>query len=153
DLRAGLLAVGERDGDRVRAVDDVLVRGDVAVAVDHEGGALGPRLLAGAVAAAARPAEVVGRRAAAGGDLDVHDARIGALVDLVDGQAAARLDGGRGSSGGRGCGHDRRGRGARTAAGDAVDGGAARARRECDGHDESSGTAGGAPGAVPRGRG
>src|SRR6185436_4798689 len=67
DLRAGLLAVGERDGDRVRAVDDVLVRGDVAVAVDHEAGALGLRLLAGAVAAAARPAEVVGRRAAAGG--------------------------------------------------------------------------------------
>ena len=68
---------------------------------------------------------------------------IGALVDLVDGQAAVRLHGGRGSSGRRGGGHDRRGRSARTAVGEAVDGGAARARRECDGHDESGGTAGG----------
>src|SRR3954453_21520748 len=91
DLRARGLGVGERDLDRRRAVDDVLVRGDVAVGVDHEARALGLRLLPAAVAAVARTAEARRRRAGGRAHLDVDDAVLRLLVDLVDRDAAGRV--------------------------------------------------------------
>src|SRR4051794_8101922 len=151
DLRARGLAVGEGDGDRGRAVDDVLVGGDVAVRVDHEARALGLRLLTGAVAVAIAAAELVGAGARGLADLDVDDAGVRLAIDLVDGEAAARLHGGGGV---RGRGRRREGGRRRRRApglGEAVDGGAAGARRQGDGDEGCGCSAGvivGAPGSA-----
>src|SRR5207237_6592414 len=91
------LAVGERDPDRARTVDDVLVRDDVALRVVDEAGALRLRL-------GRRAAEGVRAALALLADGDLDDAAHVAAVDLVDAQrrglsARGGRGGGRGSRG------------------------------------------------------
>ncbi len=69
--------VPEPDRDTVRLVDDVLVRDDVPVAVDHEAGALCLGLL------------VPHRGRLIRGDGDLDDASVGVPVDLADRQTGA----------------------------------------------------------------
>ena len=82
DRRAPLVAVRERDGDALRAVDHVLVRDDVALGVDHEAAAGG--------AAATLLAE--GRLLRGGTRAHLHDAVLHAFVDRVDRPAGRRRD-------------------------------------------------------------
>src|SRR5262249_26850122 len=74
------LAVPELDGDRRGAIDDVLVRDDVPVAVVDPAGAFGLGLAAAAAAERGLLAAAVGL------DGDLDDAAVGLAVDLVDGQ-------------------------------------------------------------------
>ena len=118
DPRGRRLLVGELDRHPARALDDVLVREDRAVAVDDEARARGhPALLGG-------HAEVEGRRAALHDvGADVHDARRVALEDVARGQAAVAGVLGRAPQGG--LLDDRGGRAAaEVEGGDGADGGA-----------------------------
>ena len=88
DLRLLALVVREAHVDRLRALDDVVVRDDVAGLVDHE--ARPERL--GLLLAWQREAERVdARRSDPLRRRHLHDSRRGAPKDLVDGQRRAGL--------------------------------------------------------------